>query len=145
MDRNHARQPKMPPQQTWGPRNPTAPAPAPPPSAWTGQTQIPPPGQPPYQVPETPAPRKRRRVFLWIFLAVQILFLIWVITGIASGSGTPDSCQGMTGDALKTCKDAGDVGTTIGVGLIIGLWAAVDVILGFTYVVYRLASRRPRG
>jgi hypothetical protein len=51
----------------------------------------------------------------------------------------------MTGDALKTCKDAGDVGTTIGVGLIIGLWAAVDVILGFTYVVYRLASRRPRG
>ncbi|MFG2127615.1 hypothetical protein ACGFNV_07420 [Streptomyces sp. NPDC048751] len=90
----------------------------------------------------TPQPKKRRRVFLWLFLAVQIAFLIWVITGAASGSGTPEDCRGLTGDDLKLCEDAGDVGTTIGVGLIIGLWAAVDVILGFTYVVYRLATRR---
>ncbi|MFD5007191.1 hypothetical protein ACFWMV_30355 [Streptomyces mutabilis] len=40
------------------------------------------------------------------------------------------------------CEDAGDVGTTLGVGLIIALWAAVDIILGFTYVVFRLARRR---
>ncbi len=32
--------------------------------------------------------------------------------------------------------------TTIGVGLIVGLWAAADVILGFTYLIYRLASRK---
>ncbi|GGQ56352.1 hypothetical protein Saso_70170 [Streptomyces asoensis] len=43
---------------------------------------------------------------------------------------------------MKLCEDASEVGTTIGVGLIIGLWAAVDIILGFTYVVYRLANRR---
>ncbi|MFG3091536.1 hypothetical protein ACGGAI_28330 [Streptomyces antibioticus] len=79
---------------------------------------------------------------LWVFLAIQILFLIWVITGAASGSGTPEGCQGLTGDELDTCNAASDVGTTIGVGLVIGLWAAVDVILGFSYVVYRLASRR---
>ncbi|MDX2938080.1 hypothetical protein [Streptomyces ipomoeae] len=70
------------------------------------------------------------------------MFLIWLITGAASSSGTPEECRGLTGDDLKLCEDANDVGTTIGVGLIIGLWAAVDIILGFTYVVYRLASRR---
>ncbi|CAM5331272.1 hypothetical protein SALBM311S_07663 [Streptomyces alboniger] len=90
----------------------------------------------------TPQPKKRRRIFLWLFLAVQILFLIFVIMGATSGNGTPEECRGQTGDALKLCEDAGDVGTTIGVGLIIGLWAAVDAILGFTYVVYRLATRR---
>jgi hypothetical protein len=70
------------------------------------------------------------------------LFLIWVIMGAASGSGTPEECQGLTGDNLKSCEDASDIGTTIGVGLIIALWAAVDVILGVTYAVYRLARRR---
>jgi hypothetical protein len=70
------------------------------------------------------------------------VFLLWVIFGAASGSGTPEECRGLTGDNLKLCEDANDAGTAIGVGLIIGLWAAVDIILGFTYVVYRLASRR---
>lgn len=87
-------------------------------------------------------PRKRRRVFLWVFPAVQILFLVWVISGATSGSRTPEECRGMTGDSLKACENAGEVGTTVGVGLVVGLWVAVDVILGFTYVVYRLAGRR---
>ncbi|WP_327402407.1 hypothetical protein OG194_21250 [Streptomyces sp. NBC_01288] len=139
---HHAGHPKASPEQSWGPRNPEAPAP--PSQSWPGQPQGVPPGQPPYQRQAAPLPRKRHRVFFWVFLSVQILFLIWVITGAASGSGTPDSCQGMTGDALKTCNDAGNVGTAIGVGLIIGLWAAADVILGITYMVYRLASRQPR-
>ncbi|WP_405759628.1 hypothetical protein OG234_14285 [Streptomyces sp. NBC_01420] len=84
--------------------------------------------------------KKRHRIFLWFFLAVQALFLVLVIVG--AGSNDDSSCKGMAGDALKTCQDAGDVGTTIGVGLIIGLWAAVDLILGITYGVYRLARRR---
>ncbi|MFD9116592.1 hypothetical protein [Streptomyces bottropensis] len=125
--------------QSWGPRN--SQGSAPPPSAWSAPPQGPPPNSP-YQGETTPRPKKRHRVFLWFFLAVQILFLIGVIMGAATGSGTPEECQGQTGDALKLCEDANDVGTTIGVGLIIGLWAAVDVILGFSYVVYRLASRR---
>lgn len=111
--RDHSQDP-----QAWGPREPQRPP------------------------PQGPPPKKRRRVFLWVFLAIQILFLIWVITGAASGSGTPEGCQGLTGDELDTCNAASDVGTTIGVGLMIALWAAVDVILGFSYVVYRLASRR---
>ncbi|WP_405526407.1 OPT/YSL family transporter [Streptomyces canus] len=124
--------------QSWGPRKSQGSAP---PNAWSAPPQGPAP-ESPYQGETPPRPKKRRRVFLWIFLAVQILFLIWVITGAASGSGTPEECRGLTGDDLKLCEDANDAGTAIGVGLIIGLWAAVDVILGFTYVVYRLATRR---
>jgi hypothetical protein len=87
--------------------------------------------------PPSAAPRKRRHVFRWVFLAIQALFLIWIITGASSGSGTPPSCAGMTGQALTTCQDAGHVGTTIGVALIVFLWAAVDVILGVGYLIFR--------
>ena len=31
------------------------------------------------QPPQVQPPRKRRRVFLWVFLAIQVIFLGWVI------------------------------------------------------------------
>ncbi|MEU8992146.1 hypothetical protein AB0C98_38210 [Streptomyces sp. NPDC048558] len=73
---------------------------------------------------------------------MQVLFLIWIITGVIAANDDDPSCEGLTGDALELCRDAGDVGTAIGVGLIIGLWAAVDIILGVTYGIYRLSRRR---
>lgn len=82
-------------------------------------------------------PKKRKRIFLWVFLAVQLIFIIWIATGANSAQST--SCSGLS---AQDCQNAKDVGTTIGVGLIIFLWAAVDVILGLTYGVYRLARRR---
>ncbi|WP_344016812.1 hypothetical protein [Streptomyces thermospinosisporus] len=42
----------------------------------------------------------------------------------------------MTGDELELCRDAGFIGTTTGAGLLVGLWVAVDVILGFSYLIY---------
>ncbi|MFI6087666.1 hypothetical protein [Streptomyces sp. NPDC051218] len=87
----------------------------------------------------TPAPgRKRSRWFMWAFLAVQLLFLLWVIFGAGSSSGAPDDCG--TLDA-QTCNDAETAGTAIGVGLVIFLWALVDIILGISYAVVRLARR----
>lgn len=80
---------------------------------------------------ETLPTTKRRRVFMWFFLLVQALFLTWIITGSMS---TPAQSE-------PTMQDAAAVGTAIGVGLIIGLWAIVDVILGITYAVIRLARR----
>ncbi|WP_163016401.1 hypothetical protein [Streptomyces sp. Tu 4128] len=65
-----------------------------------------------------------------------------MITGAASGSGASAECRGLTGDDLEVCEDASGAGTTIGVALIVALWAAIDIILGFTYVVIRLARRR---
>jgi hypothetical protein len=36
---------------------------------------------------------------------------------------------------------AGNLGKGIGAALVIALWAVVDIILGITYGVYRLAIR----
>lgn len=119
----------------WGPSTPQDAGP--PPNGWPA-----PPAASSYRAQSTPPPRKRRRAFLWVFLAVQVLFLCWVITGAASGSGTPAGCRGLTGDDLTLCEDADDTGTAIGVGLVIALWAAADIILGLTYLVFRLARRR---
>ncbi|WP_234338297.1 hypothetical protein [Streptomyces sp. NRRL F-5727] len=77
-------------------------------------------------------------MFLWVFLAIQVIFLIWIIVGVASGSGTPDDCGTLD---RQTCNDAESVGTAIGVGAIIFLWAAVDIVLGVTYAIYRFARR----
>ncbi|MFF8387302.1 hypothetical protein ACF053_27175 [Streptomyces kanasensis] len=71
---------------------------------------------------------------------MQLLFLIWVIMGTVSGAGTPEDC-GTLGQPV--CNDAENLGTAIGVGLVIALWAAADIILGITYLIYRI-SRRPR-
>lgn len=79
-----------------------------------------------------PQPRKKRRVFMWVILAVNALFLVWFISGLTSG----ETCTGKTGDALTTCQ-AGQVGTGIGVFLILFIWALVDVILGVIYMVTR--------
>lgn len=79
-----------------------------------------------------PSPRKRRHFFRWFFLAVQALFLMWIIGGVNSAS---DNCDGEVGAALDACRTA--VGAGIGAGLIIGLWVAVDVILGITYLIFR--------
>ncbi|MFF3493113.1 hypothetical protein ACFYWS_17340 [Streptomyces sp. NPDC002795] len=75
---------------------------------------------------------------MWFFLAVQAIFLLWIILGARSGAGVPDDCGSL--DA-QTCNDAESAGTAIGVGLVILLWAVVDIILGITYAVIRLARR----
>jgi hypothetical protein len=75
---------------------------------------------------------------MWFFLAVQVAFLLWVIFGARTGAGQPSDCG--TLDA-KTCNDAANTGTAIGVGLVIILWAVTDIILGITYAVIRLARR----
>ena len=82
---------------------------------------------------QTPT-RKKRHIFRWVFLAIQVLFLIWIIAGT---SGNADNCDGKTGQALDACQAGTAVGTGIGVALIIGLWVAVDVILGIGYLIFR--------
>ena len=106
----------------------------------------------------TPQPRKRRRIFMWTFLAVQAIFLAWVIGGIAShtGASTADvnagclhgAWQGLfqsQADCLVHYRNglnqAAAAGTAIGAGLVIALWVAVDVILGIGRLIVVFARR----
>jgi hypothetical protein len=120
-----------------------------------GQSPYPPPTQG-YQQPEL---RRKRRVFLWIFLAIQVVFVIWIIGAAASvhtgatqaqlASGcyhhnwwplfkSQADCVTHYGGALN---DAGTAGKAIGIGLVIAFWMVTDVILGVSYGVYKLATR----
>ncbi len=80
---------------------------------------------------------KKHRIFLWVFLAVQVLFIVWIIAGASSGTDT-SNCGSL--DAA-TCKSASQVGTGIGVVLIILVWAVVDFFMAVIYGIYRLAKR----
>ena len=96
---------------------------------------------PPYAEgqPVPSEPRKKKRVFMWTFLAIQALFLIWVITGLASTGSTPADTGGvLTQEEANTARDAG---AAIGIVMIVGFWALVDFILGLTWAVVKLARR----
>ena len=113
----------------------------------------PPPQPPPQPQPQPqpqssarPAPRRhhrfpRWRPLTWLILAFNAVMLIWLITGVNSASNSGKDCG-----AQQLCQDANDVGTAIGAGLIVFLWAAGAVILGVIWLVTnsRSASREPR-
>jgi hypothetical protein len=80
------------------------------------------------------ATRKKRHVFRWVFLAIQALFLIWIISGTSSAA---DNCDGQVGQALDACQAGTAIGAGIGVMVVIFLWVAVDVILGIGYLIFR--------
>jgi hypothetical protein len=79
------------------------------------------------------------RPFSWVILGINVLFLIWIIGGVASSGGAPEDCGSLS---AETCNDAEAVGTAIGAGILVFLWAIVDVILGVIWLVTR-PKRRP--
>lgn len=108
-----------------------------------------------------------RHLFLYSFLLIQAAFLIWVIAGVggnASGQGASVHAQAVSfcanggwdplynsqADCVtqygNTLNAASDVGTSIGAGLIIGLWVALDVVLllGRVVVLLTRRSHKPR-
>jgi hypothetical protein len=84
-------------------------------------------------------PKKRKRVFMWTFLVINLLFLVWVITGIAGNASTPADTGGVLTQA--DANAARDAGTAIGVGLLLAFWAFVDFILFVVWAVVRLSRR----
>jgi hypothetical protein len=106
---------------------------------------------PPYAPPQAPPRRRPRRIFLWVFLAIQALFVVWVITGAAGGGSIHSDavayCHAHPDQFLPFAQCVSDygggekAGTAIGVGLVVVLWAVTDIILGVSYGVWRLARR----
>lgn len=129
------------------------------------------PGQPAYTPVAAPAPLPAkhriahhiwRNFFRYCFFAVQAIFLIWLISAFAASSGNGADAHAQ---AVQWCADksnwqylyhsqadcvthygnglnaAGDIGSGIAVGLIIGLWVAADIILGIGRIVVMLGRR----
>lgn len=76
------------------------------------------------------------RIFTWVILAFNVIMLVWVVSGAATG----ESCSGKTGDELSLCE-AGQAGTGIGVFLVILLWALGDIILGVLWLITKPRRR----
>lgn len=76
---------------------------------------------------------KRRHIFRWFFLAVQALFVVWLIAGTTSAANSASNSCGNT----QLCHDSAAAGAGIGAMLIIVLWVAADVILGVGYLIFR--------
>jgi hypothetical protein len=76
------------------------------------------------------------RPLTWVILAVQVLFIIWIVAGANSAS---DNCS--TNEYSDACRTGQAIGTAIGIGLIIFLWALVDVILGVIWLVTNKSKR----
>jgi hypothetical protein len=103
-------------------------------------------------------PWKRRKVFLWVFLAIQAAFLIWLITGSTSstaptaaqlaqfcGNGAWQGVFTSYADCVKHgavgLTEAGDLGKGLGLATIVIVWVVVDFLVGLTYGIYRLTRR----
>jgi hypothetical protein len=138
-------------------------APPPPPRQYAPAVprwQDPPPAYRPAYGAASPV-RKKRRIFLWVFLAIQVLFVILIIVQVAAHPAGPTAAQ----QAAQTCahggwyplfksqadcdqhyavalNDAGNVGKGLGVAAIVIGWMVTDFFLGLGYGIYRLASRR---
>jgi hypothetical protein len=106
------------------------------------------------------APRRKKRIFLWVFLAIQALFIIWIIAGLATKPGGPSVAQQVAqqcsnggwsplfksyADCTKhygvALNDATNTGKGIGIAIIVAVWVVVDFFLGVGYGIYKLATR----
>jgi hypothetical protein len=70
----------------------------------------------------------------WTFIAFNILMIFWVIAGLNVASETMQ-------DTVNDAEKAGAaIGSTIGMGMIVILWALGDIILG----MFVLFTRRKK-
>lgn len=109
--------------------------------------------------PKTVQPKRRKRIFMWTFLAIQALFIGLIVLYATESTGPSHATvahgcdNGAWQGLFKSHADcmthyaaglngAGHAGQAIGIGLVIGLWVAADVILGVGRLVVVLARRK---
>lgn len=69
------------------------------------------------------------KIVKWIFIAFNVLMLLWIVGGLLGSSGDPPMS-----DAEQTGRA---IGTAIGVGLLLMIWTMGDVILGIVVLLTR--------
>ena len=100
-------------------------------------TQMPPAPPPGYILVPTQDHKRGLRKMSWFILVVNALFLAWVIAGAAT-AGHATNCGTLD---KQTCQAATDVGTGIGVAIIVVIWVVVDFILLIIWLVTRPRQR----
>lgn len=71
------------------------------------------------------------KLIKWLFIGFNILMLIWLIAGFGATGEVMDQ-------AGSSAEQAGAaVGATIGMGLILAVWAIGDIILGIFVLLTR--------
>jgi hypothetical protein len=78
------------------------------------------------------------RPLTWVVLVVQALFVIWLVAGVNAASSGSDCSASSYRDS---CEAGQTIGTGIAIGIVIFLWALVDVILGVVWLVTNKSKR----
>jgi hypothetical protein len=82
--------------------------------------------------------RPHWRKMTWVVLVWNVLMVIWIVGGLASGHSGQD-CGSLS---QQECNDAANIGRGIGVAFLVVLWVVGDVILGILWLVTK-GNRRP--
>lgn len=83
----------------------------------------------------------RWRKMTWVLNLWNLLFLIWVIAAIAGGASDSADCD-TTVLTQANCDAAADVGTGIGVALVIVLWFIGFIVLSLAWLMSRPRHRQ---
>jgi len=75
------------------------------------------------------------RTFGKVIVGINIIFFLWIVVGAGGGEDLCDTPEERGVLTQEECEAAAAIGTGIGVGLICGLWAFVDIILLILYLV----------
>lgn len=83
-------------------------------------------------------PVRKWRKMTWTLIAANVLMAAWTIGAAAQGATDDVECgPGLT---QAECDTVADVGSSIGVGLLVALWFVVFVVLALVWFM-----TRPRG
>jgi hypothetical protein len=74
------------------------------------------------------------KIVKWVFILFNVLMIVWLISGLA---GAGEAMNNTVNDAERA---GAAIGTTLGVGMLVVLWALGDVILG----MFVLFTRRKK-
>lgn len=74
------------------------------------------------------------KIVKWAFIAFNVLMLIWLFAGFSAAG------EAMSGTVNDAERAGAAIGSTLGLGMIIVLWAMGDVILG----MFVLFTRRKK-